>query len=139
MTFAEADLGPEIPVLTNIERRVMYVNHDRKMDDRMVGEEPQILAAGGCDSSGVPQAQRPGEKDTERQVSGDRAMTVKCDCGYFGPLDDCSHMACPWCGDRVETDRTEEGIRVRAAKRMAAKRAIEAIEKADGGVNGRNR
>jgi DNA-directed RNA polymerase subunit RPC12/RpoP len=52
-------------------------------------------------------------------------MTVKCDCGYFGPLDDCSHNRCPNCGYRVERDRTEEEIRIRAAKRMAAKRAIE--------------
>lgn len=125
MTFTQADLGPEIPVLRKIERMVCHVNHDREMDARMAGKEAQISVAGGCNSSGVPQAQRPGEKDTERQVSGDRAMTVKCDCGYFGPLDDCSHNRCPNCDDRVEADRTEEEIRIRAAKRMAAKRAIE--------------
>jgi hypothetical protein len=74
-------------------------------------------------------------KDPEKKTLKGKYPVTECDCGYVGPLDDCSHN----CGDRAMTDRTEEGIRMRAAKRMAAKRAIEAIEKADGGVNGRNR
>jgi len=76
-------------------------------------------------SAGIPCPSEPAPERVEGEISGDRTMTVKCDCGYFGPLDDCSHNRCPNCGYRVERDRTEEEIRIRAAKRMAAKRAIE--------------
>jgi len=133
MTFTQADLGPEIPVLRKIERRVCHVNHDREMDARMAGKEAQFSVAGGCDSSGVPSSEESakGNQKTDQgkqgRLPGDRAMIypARCDCGWFGMSDDCRYNRCPNCGGRIERDRTEEEIRIRAAKRMAAKRAIE--------------
>lgn len=37
------------------------------------------------------------------------ADPVCCDCGWFGLREDCAHLRCPNCGDRVVADKRNEG------------------------------
>jgi len=142
MTFAEADKGPEIPVLRKIERRVCNVNHDCKDDDCMAEKEAQVSVAGGCDSRRIPcpQESRKGEgmsaiddirervrmglhlENSDAELLLDELDTAHIRClQYSRLLGETRGKIQRW----IMEMEADAGIREMAARRMAAKEAIE--------------